>query len=85
MARHASYESPTKGNHSCYEPACLMFPSARNLSGLRQMSEARTTQDPDASIDYGTIDSLTESKDRYRITNQGAAADAAPLGPIGPW
>jgi hypothetical protein len=67
---HPSYESPIKGNYTCYKPARLVFPSARQVSGLRPMSDVRATRDPNGSIDYGTIDVLTGSGARYRVVGE---------------
>jgi len=67
---HPSYEPPIKGNHTCYKRARLVFPAAQHVSGLRSMTEARSTEDPDGSVDFGTIDTLTKQGNRYSIAGE---------------
>lgn len=50
---HPEYETPIYGNHTCYKPAQVVFPSVKLLEGLRTMEEVSGTQDLDGSIDYG--------------------------------
>jgi hypothetical protein len=64
---HPSYEQPINGNHTCYKPARLVFPSVREVSGLRSMPEVVPSRDPDGSPDYETIDTLEGAGFHYQV------------------
>ncbi len=59
---HALYHPPPPEHWTCYRKAYLVFPGAQEITGLLSVSDASSTVDPDGSIDYGTIDSLIETK-----------------------
>ena len=57
---HPQASSPASGDWACYRPANLVFPNVSECSGLLPKSEVPSTTDPDGSVDYGTIDALSE-------------------------
>ncbi|MBN8280197.1 MAG: hypothetical protein J0M16_06285 [Gammaproteobacteria bacterium] len=65
---HPAYEQPRPGEWACYRTAVLTFEDVESIQGLRSMTDAPSTTDPDGSKDYGSIDAFSETRNGYVIT-----------------
>jgi len=54
------HEKPRAGEWTCYKRAELVFSGVREVSGLLPMQIVRSNTDHDGTIDYDTIEGLTE-------------------------
>ena len=70
-AGHPSYLPPRPGEWACYRRGQLIFNGARDVQGLRSMSDVRPTIDPDGSADYETIHSFAQEDDGTFLISGG--------------
>lgn len=63
---HPSYAPARPGEQYCYRKGVLVFEGVTDLTWTGQLS-SRPSRDPDGSVDYGNIDSLTIEGDRYIV------------------
>ena len=62
------YESPKKGEHTCYKHGTLRFEGITSMEGLKDMASTPKTTDPDGTTDYGTIETFEIADDSIRLT-----------------
>ncbi len=67
---HPHYEPPKSGEWACYKAAQIVFSGVREVSGLRPLPSVRATVGPDASVDYGSIDSISQESNGYLIVGE---------------
>ena len=67
---HPNYEPPKPDHWACYKRAQLIFSGVREVVGLLPMSEAKSTTDPDGSVDYDSIDSLEQTNGGFSISGE---------------
>ncbi|GGV40766.1 hypothetical protein GCM10010212_31960 [Paenarthrobacter nicotinovorans] len=63
---HTSYAPARPGEQYCYRKGVLVFEGVTDLTWTGQLS-SRPSRDPDGSVDYGNIDSLTIEGDHYTV------------------
>lgn len=62
------YQTPKPNQHTCYKSAELKFSNFTKVTGLKLKSQTHASKEPDGSIDYGNIDSLTKTNAGYDLT-----------------
>jgi hypothetical protein len=65
---HPLYETPAQDRHTCYRRGRLVFDDVLRLAGLRTVVEAKSTTDPDGTVDYGNIEGLCYEDGVYRFS-----------------
>ena len=60
---HPKYTEPKPDEWTCYKDAVLVFTKKKSVSGLPAMDQVRHYIDPDGSIDYGCLNTLTLNPD----------------------
>ena len=70
ISGHPLYESPKPGEWSCYKTAQIVFSGVREVSGLLPIQSVRATVDPDGSVDYGSIDSISQETNGFAIVGE---------------
>ena len=64
------YESPKKGEYTCYKPASLLFKDIKEIKGLLQMNEVAAQSDLTGEKDYGNIEHLEKNKEGYTVDGE---------------
>ncbi|MCL1036278.1 hypothetical protein L2750_03825 [Shewanella submarina] len=54
------YEPPKEHEFTCYKEGKLIFHAVPSVEGFKPMEDVLPTEDPDGSVDYGSIDDLYE-------------------------
>jgi hypothetical protein len=67
---HPLYEPPKQGEWSCYKAARIIFSGVREISGLLPIQSVRATVGSDGSVDYGSIDSITQESGGFAIAGE---------------
>ena len=62
------YSKPKNGEYTCYRKATLSFVGTSAVGGLLPKDKVPYSNDPDASIDYGYIDSLCKLEGAYMLS-----------------
>ncbi len=62
------YQEPIKSEYTCYRKARLKFTKITNYSGLLNTDTAKFSKDPDGSIDYGVIESLSKTDVGFEVS-----------------
>jgi len=56
---HPDASPPAPGEWACYRPGIIQFSGVSSVRGLHPQQSVRPTIDPDGSVDYGCIDTLS--------------------------
>lgn len=67
---HPSYAPPPPLEWACYRRGQSIFEGARDVRGLKPMSDVRPTIDPDGSADYETFDSISQSDGQFVVCGE---------------
>jgi len=61
------YATPKANEYTCYRKATLSFSEIESVNGLTLMESDRYATDPDGSIDYDNIDSLSMTNHGFNL------------------
>ena len=61
------YATPKVNEFTCYRKATLSFSEIESVDGLMPMESVHYAKDPDDSIDYGNIDSLSMNNHGFNL------------------
>lgn len=61
------YEKPKKDDYTCYKPARLLFANVKEVNGLFEMDQVKSSTDATGEKDYGNIEALQESNNGFVI------------------
>jgi len=64
------YQEPKNSEYTCYRKAILKFTEFDSCTGLLKASTVKTTRDPDGSIDYGVIESLSKNDFGFNVSGE---------------
>jgi len=68
LQSHTDASMPVAGEWACYKPGIIEFSGVTSVNGLLPQESVISTTDPDGSLDYGTIDGLSQTgPGEYRI------------------
>jgi len=58
---------PKENENTCYRKAILSFEGADSIQGLKPIYTVASSTDPDGTVDYGNIDSLSLTSGGFEI------------------
>ena len=61
------YTEPKENEYTCYRKAFLSFVGIDSIQGLKPINTVATSTDPDGTIDYGNIDSLSITSSGFEV------------------
>jgi len=64
------YQAPKNNEYTCYRKAILRFSGVSSCVGLLTVNEVKPTIDPDGSIDFGNIDTLSKIQDIFNLIGE---------------
>jgi hypothetical protein len=62
------YSKPQNGEYTCYLKAALKFTDVQSLNGLKSIDLVPSTTDPDGSMDYGNIETLSQTETGFNLS-----------------
>jgi len=69
------YQEPSKLEYTCYRKARLIFTEINGSKGLLRIDTVKFTEDPNGSLDYGVIESLSRTSIGYQISGDFGSVD----------
>ncbi len=69
------YQEPKKSEYTCYRKAILKFTEIKSCSGLVSTDTVKPTKDPDGSIDYGVIETLSKTDLGFKVSGDFGSVD----------
>ena len=61
------YSTPKANEYTCYKTGILRFFKYSKVEGLLDKNEARSSRDPDGSVDYGNVEYFAISECEFEI------------------
>jgi len=65
---HPEFHQPPSTDWACYHPGRLIFQGVHSLTGLPAQSEIHPGTDASGAIDYGHLDTLTQTGNQFEIS-----------------
>lgn len=62
------YTEPENGEYTCYRKATIMFKCVQSITGLKPMESALSSADLNGTIDFGNIETLSQTENGYHIS-----------------
>jgi hypothetical protein len=77
---HSQFHQPPSTDWACYHPGRLVFQGVHSLTGLPSQTEVQPATDASGAIDFGHLDALTQSGNRYEIAGDFGLASFSASG-----
>jgi hypothetical protein len=62
------YYEPKVNEYTCYRKATLKITKINRITGLKPFEQVVSSTDPDGSKDYGNVDTLSRTENRYELS-----------------